>query len=174
MEEKTQQETETYGEELFKFFCQNKSTDWICIRNFESIPMDLKNVLVNDKYTNDKTKKYSISFISLCAIFPNCTKIVLNNLDIKLFTERSNNYIKSVLRFIEYVNKKENGVKTQLQRIIFESNQQIDSKPDPTLKKWATKFQAKFRPFGWKISYQFRLERYHTLRLKKEKIANQQ
>eukprot|EP01084_Bolivina_argentea_P177483 306906_1 len=34
-----------YGRELFDYFCSNKNRQWICIKNFKSLPLPLKNAL---------------------------------------------------------------------------------------------------------------------------------
>eukprot|EP01084_Bolivina_argentea_P299604 516448_1 len=150
----------TFISKLFQFYCMSTSSEWVCIRNFDSMPFPLKNVLFNCN-----SNGHDISFIDFICVFPCCTKLVLNNLNGKIFTEKSKKYLSSVLGFIHMNNE---IVKTRLNMIIFESDEQKNGKPNSTLNNLSNMFYDTFNKLKWTVSYQFKLERHHSLQFLKQ------
>lgn len=157
IDEKKEDNTLNYGEQLFGHFCTNESLKWIGIRNIHSIPTSLKKLLINDD------DEYPLSFIELSTLFPNCEKIILTDINSKTFTVNCEKYIMCVIKYIEYVNNMNVNMKDSVNKIILESIQEIESKPNPTLNKFSKIYSSDFAELNWTIEYDFKLETHHSL-----------
>eukprot|EP01083_Nonionella_stella_P314258 1131471_1 len=139
------------------FFCCHSSTKWICIRDFEGLPSLLKNALMKEMKNDDE-----VSFVGLTTIFPFCNTIVLNDLKSKRLTERSKKYIECSIKYIKCVANDEK-MNDNLNEIIFESQEEMESKSNSTLHKIAKKYHKAFNKYNWTIQYEFTLDIKHTL-----------
>eukprot|EP01084_Bolivina_argentea_P193039 331264_1 len=158
-------ESKNYGEKLFDFFCTNESLKWIGVRNVHSVPSLLNNVLIHD------TNKYFISFNLLSTLIPNCDEIILTDIKSKIFTDQCENYIICVIKYMKYVSANKN-IKHKVHKITLESNEEIESKPNPTLRKLSEQYSSLFVQLNWTIKYQFKLETYHSLSFTRNKNVN--
>eukprot|EP00483_Globobulimina_turgida_P011050 UN11071 len=152
----------SFGERLFDFFCENGCMTFVHIRNFEKIPVSFKNVLLKMNNTNEIEL---LSFYGLMVVFPNCTKIILNDLNLKVFTKNCENYVKSVTKYIEYVkgNEGDKDITDPLCEIIFESSETNDGKQNSPLRKLAIKNRSLYKKkLQWMFVYEFD-ERSHWI-----------
>eukprot|EP01083_Nonionella_stella_P167178 561167_1 len=161
-EEKRAAKESDYGAKLFDFFCCHSSTKWICIRDFEGLPSLLKNALMKEMKNDDE-----VSFVGLTTIFPFCNTIVLNDLKSKRLTERSKKYIECSIKYIKCVANDEK-MNDNLNEIIFESQEEMESKSNSTLHKIAKKYHKAFNKYNWTIQYEFTLDIKHTLAFRKK------
>eukprot|EP01083_Nonionella_stella_P011364 32305_1 len=124
---------DNYGQQLFDYFCDKRK--WICIQNMQRMPSQLKHALFGDKD--------EIQISNLTNLFPHCTQITFNNLNTKLLTQNAQKYIDYVARYVTLNDTR----KSDLNEIIFESHQEVDSKPNSTLNRLANddKTQALFQ-----------------------------
>eukprot|EP01084_Bolivina_argentea_P198244 339530_1 len=161
-----------YGRELFDYFCSNKNRQWICIKNFKSLPLPLKNALfiAETKHGDER-----LSLIPMLMLFRNLKEITLNDINIKQLTEESFDYISAVMRYIKYNYKnKTKQIGIYLEKIVFQSNPQLDGKENSTLRKLADKYYTIFEERDWIIEYKFELESTHNLVfVNNQKIINQ-
>eukprot|EP01084_Bolivina_argentea_P049863 91699_1 len=126
------------------------------------MPSLLKAVLLNHN------NKYPISFIELTALFPNCNEIILTDLNSKIFTNKCEHYIMCVIKYIEYINTNKT-IQHNVNAITLESKEEIESKPNPTLRKFSETYYSLFVELNWVIKYQFKLETHHSLSFTKSK-----
>eukprot|EP01084_Bolivina_argentea_P049864 91700_1 len=128
----------------------------------DMMPSLLKVALLNNN------NKYPVSFIELTVLFPNCNQIILTDINAKTFTNKCENYIMCVIKYIEYINMNKTMMHN-VNEITIESNQEIESKPNPTLKKFSETYSSLFVEASWTIKYQFKLETHHSLSFTKSK-----
>eukprot|EP01084_Bolivina_argentea_P205034 350278_1 len=158
-------ESNKFISSLFAYFCSNSSLTWICMRNFEAIPLELKQALFKN---NDNSER--ISFTDFISIFPACCELILNNLDNEILTKNASEYVESVKKYIKFVEENQD-CDNKLIKITFESNEQTNAKSNSTLNKIKQKHDKDqvFIEYGWNIKYEFKLERTHVLTFKKKK-----
>jgi len=99
-----------YGQLLFDHFCDNETTNWICINNYELIPSSLKIALLMEK----KDNVYNISFVKLLKLFTCLESVTLNELDIKQLTEQSKLYVNAVANYMNEETMKSNESKSEI------------------------------------------------------------
>eukprot|EP01083_Nonionella_stella_P005177 15022_1 len=171
MEDQTgNSEISKYGRSLFKYLCDNQSREWICIKNFKSLPSELKDALFIDitrtdplsprnNYSRKGSHTKTFSFIPILRLFGYLRQIVLNDLNIIELMEETHEYIAAVKEF-EHQDKLGN----YLQKIEFRSTQQFDGKQNVTLRNL-----AKESLDNWNIQYELRLGSMHCLVFSKDK-----
>eukprot|EP01084_Bolivina_argentea_P073526 133424_1 len=162
-ETKEQNEITTYGQTLFGYFCNNISTTDIAIAKFESLPQQLYNVLfINQRDSN------VISLLPIANLFHNITDLTLNDLNIDQLTQKAPHYIKAVM---EYVHTSSQIFGKKLRNVIFESELQLDNKPNTALQQLVNYHSRKFAKYNWEIKYQFYLQKTHNITFRKYNIS---
>eukprot|EP01084_Bolivina_argentea_P124591 220769_1 len=150
----------TLGICLFDHFCTSPNTSWIRIKNFKSLPYQLKKSLFN---TCNLSK---IELYPLLQLFPNLETIVLNELDLQDIIFNCEYYTEAVLNLLLYVNKTSYDT---LVRVSFKSKclKQNEQRENLILGNMAKGHSKSFQQFGWSINYQYQEENIQELRFLK-------
>jgi len=149
-----------YGQQLFSEFC--KSTEWITVRDYTSIPSVLRHALFGQIEEPDPESILSIDdndrFLSLsrCTrIFPNVQKMMFKELPIDRITSY---YVETVRDYLK------ESRSHPLHTISFVSRLQSERKRKEALHDLKVKYSREFREeFDWKIEYECRRELHHKL-----------
>eukprot|EP01083_Nonionella_stella_P101019 285825_1 len=82
-----------YGQSLFNYFCDG--IKWICIRDFQSFPFELFNVMFTKKLCPpEAVNEQKLSMMPVLKLFPHLKEIVLNDIALDAMIEDGNDYIK--------------------------------------------------------------------------------
>eukprot|EP01083_Nonionella_stella_P244191 850181_1 len=149
-----------YGMNLFHYFCTNSDTTKIEIKNFKSLPLEIRNALLTSK---GNTKQ--ISFVPITHLFKCLQEVTLTDLNNSQFTKESKHYVDVVMQYIQNhdASSLEKRDANSLRKITFQSERQRDRKTNTTLKKLANYNLNKFKRLKWKIEYDFREYDTHIL-----------
>ena len=143
-----------YGQRLFRHFCRKRT--WIIIRNFEVLPVTLREELFG-------SASRGIVLGPITKLFPNLTEITFNELDLQQMRTNSKQWTRMILYFVseKYGDLESEGCK--LEKIEFESKPQNVPKADKTLQVLVDKWFKRFLECEWKIVYKYRNEPNHKL-----------
>eukprot|EP01084_Bolivina_argentea_P064295 117284_1 len=156
-ENKSKNNITTYGQQLFHHFC--KYVSQVCIKNFESLPAELRKALFNDC---GNVKQYQLSLIPFIKLFPNLRELIFNELDLQQMTSKfsSGEFVHVVLKTIKYANDSHNE---KLEKIEFKSEQKTYHKENAALKDAINKCFDNISEYGWESKYQYQTENMDIL-----------
>eukprot|EP01083_Nonionella_stella_P185906 679268_1 len=161
-EEESNKSITTYGKELFSYFCNNSNTTSIGIRNYTTLPSQLRNALFGSQ---------GISFIPIINLFQCLTDITLDELEIGPFTTDAVHYFDAVLEYVKQCGSSNLEV-DDLNQIKLYSEAQRDKKDNTTLQKLADSYGFEFKKYNWGVHYRPEFTGVHTLMFVKfEQVA---
>eukprot|EP01084_Bolivina_argentea_P152845 266541_1 len=159
-----------YGQELFNYFCNNKSTTSVCVNDYKSLPLGLRKALFIN-LTNNKKNEGNMSLIPLSKLFKYLNKIILSDLDIDEFKQEAPKYVAAVEQYVKHSHNVKNN--NLLQKIFFQSKSERNRKPLSTLKQLTKNKMCMFKKSDWNIEYELDHNMTHNLKFTKSNENNQ-
>eukprot|EP01084_Bolivina_argentea_P277054 472861_1 len=157
-----------YIKQLFDYFC--KSQDKLTIREYQTIPNELRKLLFGnesqDDEKNEENNVMKLSLINLVKLFPQLTKLSLTELRLSKMEKNARVYVDFVLDFIQ---NSTSIIGMNLQKVQMKSIVDArSSKRSAMLGDIATKASSTFEAIGWNISYELADDTHNLIFVKKE------
>eukprot|EP01084_Bolivina_argentea_P270527 460024_1 len=142
-----------YGQQLFGNFCNNVNTNSIQIRNYHSLPNKLTNVL----FRNQQNK---FSLIQITNLFQNLDIFTLTDLNINHMKQNRTDYVNAAS---EYVQNSSKLFSKYIKSIIYQSQSQLNDKPDSSFKTLIKRHSKTFKKFQWDVKYVLDIDNKHNI-----------